>query len=162
MLLILGGALTGAKVGGVYGAIAGAVVGGVGSAVGGAADIMNNQRLRELQLSTMKDIHGYQLDNIKALPQGLAKTTYLTNNNKLFPYLEFYSCTSIEEQAVRDLLDYNGMTINRVGKINNFQTTDALPYIKAKLIRIDIKDDAHQVKDIADELAMGIYLPKGD
>ena len=158
----IGGALTGAKIGGVPGAVIGAVAGGAGSAIGGAVDVMNNQRLRELQISTMKDIHGYQLENIKALPQGLAKTTYLTNNNKLFPYLEFYSCTSIEEQAVRDLLDYNGMTINRVGKINEFQTADELPYIKAKLIRINVKDDAHQVKDISDELSMGLYLPKGD
>ena len=158
----IGGALTGAKLGGAYGAIAGAVIGGVGSAVGGAADVMNNQRLRELQISTMKDIHGYQLENIKALPQGLAKTSYITNNNKLFPYLEFYTCTPIEEMAVRDLLDYNGMTINRIGKIKDFQTQNKLPYIKAQLIRIDIAEDAHLAQDIANELAMGVYLPKGD
>ena len=158
----IGGALVGAKFGGGYGAIAGAVVGGVTSAVGGAADVMNNQRMRELQISTMKDIHGYQLGNIKALPQGLSKTDYLTNNNKLFPFMEFYTCTPIEEQAVRSQLDYNGMTINRVGKISEFQTTNELPYIKAKLIRIDLTDDAHLVKDIADELATGVYLPKGE
>jgi len=158
----IGGALVGAKAGGVYGAIAGAVVGGVTSAVGGAADVMNNQRMRELQISTMKDIHGYQLGNIKALPQGLSKTDYLTNNNKLFPFMEFYTCTPVEEQAVRSQLNYNGMTINRVGQISDFQTTNELPYIKAKLIRIDLTDDAHLVKDIADELATGVYLPKGE
>ena len=156
----IGGAVTGGLVGGGYGAIAGAVIGGVSSAVGGMADVMNNQRLRELQISTMKDIHGYQLDNIKALPQGLAKTSYLTNNNKLFPFLEFYTCTPIEAQAVRDKLDYNGMTINRVGKVKEFQSEEQLPYIRAKLIRIDMIDDAHQVKAISDELATGVYLPK--
>ena len=162
----VGGALTGAKVGGPYGAIAGAVVGGVGgfagSTIGGMMDVQNNQTLRELQMSTMKDIHYMQLENIKALPIGLAKTSYLTNNNKLFPFLEFYTCTPTEEMAVRNLLDYNGMTINRIGKIKDFQSVEELPYIKAKLIRIDIVDDTHQVKTISDELATGVYLPKGD
>ena len=162
----VGGALTGAKVGGGYGAIAGAVVGGVGgfagSTIGGMMDVQNNQTLRELQMSTMKDIHYMQLENIKALPIGLAKTSYLTNNNKLFPFLEFYTCTPTEEMAVRSLLDYNGMTINRIGKIKDFQSVEELPYIKAKLIRIDIVDDTHQVKAISDELATGVYLPKGD
>ena len=162
----VGGALTGAKVGGGYGAIAGAVVGGVGgfagSTIGGMMDVQNNQTLRELQMSTMKDIHYMQLENIKALPIGLAKTSYLTNNNKLFPFLEFYTCTPTEEMAVRNLLDYNGMTINRIGKIKDFQSVEELPYIKAKLIRIDIVDDTHQVKAISDELSTGVYLPKGD
>ena len=158
----IGGALVGAKVGGGYGAIAGAIVGAGASAVGGMADVMNNQRMRELQISSMKDIYGYNLENIKALPLGLSKTSYLTNNNKLFPFLEFYTCTPIEEQAVRDLIDYNGMTINRVGKIKDFQSVEELPYIKAKLIRIDIQDDAHQVRAIADELAAGLYIPEGE
>ena len=153
------GAVTGAKVGGVYGAAAGAIVGAGMSALGGVADVNNNQRLREIQISTSKDIYKYQLENIKALPLGLSKTSYLTNNNKLFPFLEFYTCTPIEEQAVRDKLTYNGMTINRIGKISSFQTSDNLPYIKAQLIRIDTLADAHQVKDIADELALGVYLP---
>lgn len=162
----VGGAITGAKVGGGYGAIAGAIVGGVGglagSTVGAMMDVQNSQTLRELQMSTMKDIHYMQLENIKALPIGLSKTSYLTNNNKLFPFLEFYTCTPTEEMAVRSLLDYNGMTINRIGKIRDFQSEEELPYIKAKLIRIDIVDDAHQVKAISDELATGVYLPEGD
>ena len=154
----VGGALTGAKFGGGYGAIAGAIVGAGASTIGGLADISNNQRLRELQISTMKDIHGYQLDNIKALPLGLSKTSYLTNNNKLFPFLEFYTCTPIEEMAVRSKIDYNGMTINRIGKIRDFENANNLSYIKAKLIRINIDDDPHQVIEISNELASGIYL----
>ncbi|MBP5784626.1 MAG: hypothetical protein J6W16_03465, partial [Methanobrevibacter sp.] len=153
------GAVGGAKLGGPWGAVAGAIVGAGTSAIGGGADVMNNQRLREIQISTMKDIHNYQLDNIKALPLGLAKTNYLTNNNKLFPFLEFYTCTTIEEEAVRSLLDYNGMTINRIGKISEFQSSTKLPYIKAKLIRINTVEDAHQVKAISDELQLGVYLP---
>ena len=157
------GALTGAKFGSpIAGAVVGAVGGFAGSTIGGMMDVQNNQTLRELQMSTMKDIHYMQLENIKALPIGLAKTSYLTNNNKLFPFLEFYTCTPTEEMAVRSLLDYNGMTINRIGKIKDFQSVEELPYIKAKLIRIDIVDDTHQVKAISDELATGVYLPKGD
>lgn len=160
------GALTGAKVGGGYGAIAGAAVGGtgglLGGTLGGAIDVYNADRIMEIQRSTTKDIHYMQLDNIKALPLGLSKTSYITNNNKLFPFLEFYTCTAIEDMAVRDYLDYNGMTINRIGKIRDFQATESLPYIKAKLIRIDINDDPHQVTAISNELAMGVYLPEGD
>ena len=158
----VGGALAGAKVGSTAGAIAGAVIGGAASAIGGTIDVMNNQRMRELQLSTIKDIRNYQLANIKALPLGLAKTSYLTNNNKLFPFLEFYTCTPTEEMAVRDLLDYNGMTINRIGKIKDFQSTNELPYIKAKLIRIQVNEDGHQVEEISKELETGVYIPEGD
>jgi outer membrane lipoprotein SlyB len=156
----IGGALVGAKGGGGYGAIAGAIVGGVSSAVGGAVDIYNNQRMRELQMSTLKDIHNLQLDNIKALPIGLAKTSYLTNNNRIFPFLEFYKATPVEEMAMRNLIDYNGMTINRIGKIKEFQSDKQLPYIKAQLLRIDIQDDSHQAIAISDELRAGVYLPK--
>ena len=159
------GAMTGGKLGGGYGAAAGAAIGAAGgllSGLGGAIDVYNTERLTELQRSTMKDIYYMQLDNIKSLPLGLAKTSYLTNNNKLFPFLEFYTCTPTEDMAVRDYLTYNGMTINRFGKIRDFQSNSALPYIKAKLIRINIKDDPHQVNDITHELAMGVYLPEGD
>ncbi|MBP5784741.1 MAG: hypothetical protein J6W16_04060, partial [Methanobrevibacter sp.] len=153
------GAKSGAKVGGGYGAAIGAVIGAGAGAIGGAANLYYQDRLRDTQMASMKDIYGYQLDNIKALPQGLAKTSYLTNNNKLFPFLEFYTCTLTENMAVRDLIDYNGMTINRIGKIENFQSSKQLPYIKAKLIRIATIEDSHQVKAIADELQMGVYLP---
>lgn len=160
------GALTGAKVGGPYGAIAGAAIGGIagtaGGVIGGVADIYNADRIMELQRSTMKDIHNLQLDNIKALPIGLSKTSYLTNNNKIFPFIEVYKATPIEEMAMRDLIDYNGMTINRIGKIRDFQSDKQLPYIKAQLIRIDIQDDPHQVTAISSELATGVYLPEGD
>lgn len=155
----ISGAVAGGTKGGIPGAIAGAVVGAVGSTFGGIADVSNSDRLRELQISTMKDIHYANLENIKALPFGLSKTSYLTNNNKIFPFLEFYTCTPTEEMAVRSLLYYNGMTINRIGKIRDFQSDDELPYIKGKLLRIDLEDDAHHVKDIADELALGVYLP---
>ena len=153
------GAMSG---GGIYGAVAGAVVGGTASILGGAADVRIKQQLRDLQLSTNKDIFSMQLENIKALPQGLAKTNYLTNNNKLFPFLEFYTCTAIEEQAVRDYITYNGMTINRIGQISQFQDSEVVPYIKAKLIRINTIEDAHQVEEIARELSMGYYIPRPD
>ena len=158
---VIGGAIAGSA-GGPAGAVVGAVAGGLVSGLAGMVDVANNTTLRELQISTMKDIHNYQLQNIKALPLGLSKTNYLTNNNKLFPFLEFYTCTPIEEMAVRDLLDYNSMTVNRIGKIREFQSENELPYIKAKLIRIDTVEDAHSVQEIANELANGIYLPEGD
>ena len=142
-----------------YAAAAGAVIGGTTSALAGSADVRINQQLRSIQIDTQKDIFSMQLGNIKALPQGLAKTNYLTNNNKLFPFLEFYTCTLIEEQAVRNFIEYNGMTINRIGKINEFQASQVAPYFKAKLIRINTTQDANQVQDIAKELELGVFIP---
>ncbi len=154
------GAAAGAMVGGPWGAVAGAVVGGAASIMGGVADVSIKKQLRDLQVSASKDIFSMQLENIKALPQGLAKTNYLTNNNKLFPFLEFYTCTAVEEQAVRDFMRLNGMTINRVGTISDFQGTEVIPYIKAKLLRINTVEDAHQVEEIAKELDIGYYIPE--
>ena len=156
------GALAGFKVGGGAGAIIGGALGGSLSAVGGAADVTNNQRLREIQMQTQKDIFGYQLGNIQALPQGLAKTSALTNNNKIFPYIEYYTCTDVEERALRNQLTYNGMTIKRIGKVKDFITANYLAFIKGKLIRVNLIDDAHVATEIGNELATGVYIATGD
>lgn len=152
------GALSGAMVGGGIGAAVGGVVGGITSLGAGLADVQNNELLRNLNISNMRDQFGYQLDNIKALPQGLAKTSAFTNNNKLFPVIEYYSCTNEEREAVRNKIVYNGMTIMRIGRIKDFTRENELTYIKGKLIRTDVADDFHMVAVINDELQKGVYL----
>lgn len=157
------GALSGAMTGGVPGAIVGGVLGGGASAVGGMIDVFNNEMLREHNMALMKDQFGYQLDNIKALPQGLAKTSAFTNNNKLFPIIEYYTCTPEEKAAFENKIEYNGMTIMRIGHIKDFneesENERKLTYIKGTLIRNDnISDDFHMMAVINDELQKGVYI----
>ncbi len=152
------GALTGAKLGGAGGAIAGAVIGGVASGIGGAADVQNNDLLRNLNYSNTRDQFGYQLDNIKALPYGLAKTSALTNNNKIFPYLEYYTCTPEETHALEEKITYNGMTIERIGSPRDFKPADTNCFLKGRIIKINITDDFHMAAVINDEFNKGVYL----
>lgn len=151
----MGGAMLG---GGAYGAAAGAAIGGVTSMTGGIADIVLNEQLRTEALDYTKDQFGYQLGNIKALPQSLTKVSSFNANNKIFPVLEYYTCTDIEKEALRSKIRYNGMTVMRIGTINQFmQPTRS--YIKGKLIRIEnIADDFHVTNTIANELNKGVFI----
>ena len=156
-----GGAVTGAMVGGGVGAVAGAVVGGITSAVGGAADVYFNQLLRNETLDYTKDMYNYNLQNIKALPNSLTKVGALNFNNKIFPFLEYYSATDEEIDAFRNKLIYNGVSINRIGKIQDclrYSMRD-YAYVKGKLVRLEsISDDFHIVNKIAEELNKGVFL----
>lgn len=159
------GAAMGAK-GGIAGAVAGAVVGTVAGAVGGALDIKYGDILRNEALDYTKDMFNYSLDNIKALPDSIAKVTAYTKNNKIFPILEYYTCTDKEKLAVANKIIWNGMTVMRIDTIQNFlgNTWSYLGntskgYIKGKLIRVEgIEDDYHVINAIAGELDKGAYF----
>lgn len=158
------GAAAGAMAGGGYGAIAGAVVGGVASGVAGAYDVKINELLRNETLDYTKDLFGFQIDNIKALPEALTKVSAFNANNKIFPFIEFYSCTEEEYTAVFNKLKYNGFTINRIDNLqsallNKSPDIGMLAYVKGQLIRLDsINDDYHIVNTIASELYKGVYV----
>ena len=146
------------SVGGAVGAVAGAVVGGLASAAGGAGDYALNEKLRKEALSYTKDMHSYQIGNIKALPDTLTKLTTLTANNQIFPVLEYYSCTDTEKDALRDEIKYGGMTVNRIGYINQFIQPEE-SFISGRIIRLaSISDDYHMVSAIADEIKQGVYI----
>ena len=153
-----GGAMSGSVVGGPWGAAIGAAVGTLTSAVGGAADVQNNEILRNEAMSNQRDQFGYQLKNIQALPQGLMKTSSLNNNNKLYPFLEHYTSTAEEKHALENKITYNGMTIMRIGTPSEFIQEESGTYIKGKLIRTTIKDDSHLISEINAELNQGVYL----
>ena len=163
------GGTAGGMMGGIYGAVAGAAVGGLASGIGGALDVKIKQELYNEALDYKRDMFGYQLDNIKAMPQSLARTTAFTYNNKLFPILEYYTCTDVEKKAVADKIAWNSMTVETTGKIidyldnswscniNGEEITDK-GYIKGKLIRLEgLNDDTHVLNAIADELYKGVY-----
>lgn len=156
------GALAGAvSAGGAAGLIFGPLAGvgaGVLSAAAGGVDFAMNKALQNEALDYKKDMFGYELGNIKAMPDSLAKVTAFTANNKVFPMLEYYTCTDEEKQALKDKIKYNGMTVMRIGKIVDFLQDD-YSYIKGKVIRLeDIADDTNYLNQIADEIYKGVFI----
>ena len=153
-----GGAALGMMAGGPIGAAVGGVVGGVASGLGGWKDLQLNDQLRNEALDYKRDMFGYQLQNIQALPYGLAKTSAISPDNKFVPFIEYYACTEQEVQALEDKLTYNGYTIMRIGNIQNYlQSTRT--YIKGRIIRVDnIADDYHMLKAVADEIYKGVFI----
>ena len=154
---LAGGAMAGAK-GGPIGMAAGAVFGGIGSAVAGGIDMALNERSRIEALDYTKDQFGYQLGNIKAIPTSLSKTSALTYNNKIFPILEYYTCTEEEKRALENKIKYNGMTVMRIGTIQEF-IRETPTYIKGKLIRLEnIGEDFHYISELAKEFDKGVFI----
>lgn len=159
---IIGG-LTGALSGGVTaGAVFGAGYGigaGIASTIGAAADINMNQAIRQENINYTKDLHGYQLANIKALPSSITKISSLSPDFKVFPVLEYYTCTEVEKQALRDKIKYNGMTVMTIGTIRQYLKPE-VSYIKGKLIRLDNlhDEDFHYVNEIANEVNKGVFI----
>ena len=161
--------------------LTGAMSAGGGSALGGALSIAGLAVSSSAQMysfyqdldflkrsqsearSFMADMYSYQLGNIKALPYSLTRVSNLTENNKIFPFIELYECTDEEKQALRDKIKYNGMTIMRIGEIFNFIGPTGHKYVQAKLIRmLNIDDSNHVVAEIANELKEGAYFYGSD
>lgn len=131
---------------------------GIGSGVAGIADLFVDKMMQQEALDYKKDMFGYELGNIKAMPSSLAKTTAFTYNNKIFPILEYYTCTEEEKQALRDKIKYNGMTVMRIGKISDFLQED-YSYIKGSIIRMEgIFGDTNYLNQIADEIYKGVFI----
>ena len=152
------GAFTGALVGGPVGALVGGVLGAGASAVAGIRDYQLSEQLRQEAIDYKIDQFGYSLGNIQALPYSLAKTSAFTYNNKIFPILEYYTCTEEEKQALTDKLYYNGMTVMRIGTIQEFLRSEP-SYIKGKLIRLeDTDNNFHTVNEIANEINKGVFI----
>lgn len=160
------GATSGAMAGSVGGPIGMAIGAGVGATVGagvslagGLADLNLNDKLRRETLDYTKDMYGYQLGNIKALPYGLSKVSAIAPDNKMFPFLEYYKATDFEIDALRQKLKYNGYTIMKIGKINDYIHPDEQTYIKGKLIRMDfLKMDYHIANALAEEINKGVFI----
>ena len=144
--------------GGGWGAAIGAVVGTAMSGAAGAYDTYINELLRREALDLSKDQFNYNLQNIQALPYTLGKVSTFDYNNKIFPVLEFYTCTDQEKEIFRNKMTYNGMTIMRIDKLINFKSND-LQFMKGKIIRFtDLSEDYHKAAVIADEINKGVYI----
>ena len=157
------GGTTGTMAGGMTGGATGAVIGGVlgagASLAGGIADLNMQSGLHNEALDFARDNFGFQLGNIKALPNTLNKVSSIVANSKLFPFVEYYTCTEEERQAFHDKLTYNGMTIGRIGKIEKFLNPGNIQtYVKGQLIRLEGKYDTHEINEIANEFMKGWYI----
>ena len=154
----ISGALTGAIAGGPIGALVGGIIGGGVSTAAGIRDYQLSEQLRQEAIDYKIDQFGYQLGNIQAIPYSISKTSAFTYNNKIFPILEYYTCTPQEKAALQDKLYYNGMTVMRIGTIQEFLRSEP-SYIKGKLIRLeDTDNNFHVVNEIANEINKGVFI----
>ena len=150
-------AAAGAQAGGVQGMAIGAGIGAVGGLATSALDYANNIRMMEENRQYKIDMYGYNLQNIQAIPTSLTKTSALTYNTRVWPFIEYYTCTETERSALKDKMKYNGMTIMKIGKLTDYLLGEDNFY-KGQLIRLNIKVDSHMAYEIYNELNKGVYL----
>jgi hypothetical protein len=159
----LSGLLTGVGAGAQAGgggvkSVVGGILGGLASAGGAALDWKHLEMRQEEQKSYATDMHNLQLGNVQALPTTLSRTTAYTANNKIFPFIEFYTCTDAERQAFKDKLKWEGMTIGRYDVISNYVGAERR-FLQAQLKRLEnIRDEYHVVNVISEELQKGVYI----
>ena len=147
------------------GGIAGAAFGAISSGIGGLADIVINEQLRTEAMDYTRDLFNYNLGNIQALPQTISKVSAFNENNKIFPVLEYYTCTETERLAFLNKIAWNGMTTMTIGKISDYlgnswelSGVEDKGYIKGQLIRlVDTSADFRLVNAISEELYKGVY-----
>ena len=152
------GSMSGALVGGGVGAVVGGVLGTGASMAGGMMDVSMQQSLHNEAIDYTKDNFGYQLQNIQALPNTLNKVSSIISVSKLFPFVEYYTCTNEEKEALENKLKYNGFTIGRIGKIIDYLQQDTQTYVQGQLIRLEGKFDTHIANEIANEFKKGWYI----
>ena len=150
-------AAAGAQFGGINGAIAGAGIGAVVGAATSVLDYRNTLRMMEENRQYKIDMYSYNLQNIQAIPTSLTKTSALTYNTRVWPFIEYYTCTDAEREALKDKMKYNGMTIMKIGKLTDYLLGEDKFY-KGQLIRLNIKVDSHMAYEIYNELNKGVYL----
>lgn len=160
----LGAAATGLQTGAFIGKGSLGVGAGIATGIAGEVDINYGNQLYELNKKYKQDVHNYQLDNIKAMPNSLSKVTSYTKNNQLFVVLERYDATDKEKEAVaQNVIDYS-MNVGVIGKPIDYVYNDwsyngntSRGYFKAQLIKIDL-NTYHESDAISTELARGVYF----
>ena len=157
MNLTSGTAKAGMAIGSLSNPVVGGVSAGINLATGVASNIMSD-KLRDEQVNLKKDLFNYNLQNIQALPQSVSKTAAFNINSKYVPFLEKYTCTEEEKNALRDKLRWQGMTVMRTGQIQDYVWADDT-YIEAMPLRLTgLGEDTHTAQAIAQELNMGTYI----
>lgn len=140
-------------------------IGSVLRVIGGSKDIDMTKELNNLALSKMETDFKYQMDNIKSMPTTIKKLTNITEDTRVFPFIEIYSASSVEEQSFEYKIKYTGYTIMTTGKIIDYCKPNEETFVQADLIRLDLSRseesaDNHIANEIAVELSKGIYITK--
>lgn len=155
----ISGAGSGMLLGGPKMALGMGIAGAATSAIGGAIDYSMSEKLHSLSLDYTRDMFGYNLANIQALPYTLTKISAYNNNNKLFPFVERYSATDEEIKAFKEKLKYNGMSVGVIGKIADYKQEEP-SYIKGSIIRIENSTtlDFHSLSELSNEIYKGVFI----
>lgn len=155
----VGGAMAGGAAGSMLGnPVAGAIAGGVVSGIGGIADYAMLEARQNEQKSLAIDNFKYQLGNIKALPHTVNKITCLTENNKIWPFVEIYSATEEESTILQDKITYTSMRVEAIGYIKNYLLENK-QFISGKIIRLeDLNLNSHEAYEIFNEIEKGVYI----
>lgn len=163
------GAAGGAIIGGGVGGVIGGAIGGLASGITGIADVGLNNALRAEAIDYTKDQFGFQLGNIKARPNSLTKVGALNANNKLWPFIEIWTCTEEEQRAVAYKIAYNGMNVGVVDQLSNWLYNDwsatidgvsvsSCRFVQAKLITFPgLNDESHFARTLANEMNIGKF-----
>lgn len=154
---VAGGAIAGSVLG-PAGAIAGAAAGGAFSIAGGITDVIANEQIYQEQRQASIDTFNMQLGNVKARNNTLSRGSSYDVDNKYFPIIEYYTCTDTELSALQKKLQYRGMTVEVVGTVEDYLNPNETTYIQGDLIEIDITDDFHMAREIANVLRGGIRI----
>ena len=179
------GAAVGTVGGGIagyqFGGIGGVVFGGIAAGAAGIADVARNEKMRGAELKYAKEQFELNMQTIQALPNTLSKVDAFNQQNKCWPFVEFYDCTEDEKMALCQKIKFSGMTVNKIGKLGDYTNPWSYPsqaggddkwvvvyypFIKGRLIWLNkdypkdnnIYDDYHIFAAINNELQRGIYL----
>lgn len=161
------GGMQGAQMGaaaGPWGAVAGAVIGAGASLAGASLDQYYNELARREAIGYTKDVHRLNLQSIEAQPDSLARTTAFNAINKVFPILEYFTCTDEEKNAVAKSISENSMRAGFVTTIAEiaqnrwvYGNLEDRGYIAGKLIRTSLAEDPHYLTALNAELLTGFY-----
>ena len=156
---VMGGVMGGSVgKGGPVAKTAGGLISAGISAWGASKDKQIREAQFQLNKGFLQDQFKMNLENIQAIPYAISKTSTMTINNKIFPFIEHYTCSNEEKVAFENKLKYTGMTVNRIGKIADF-IKDEPTFIKGQLIKIhNLDEDFHAANSIASEIDKGIYI----
>lgn len=135
-----------------YAAAAGAIIGGATSLAGGIMDYANLGKRQGEEINYRKDMFNFSLQNIKAMPSTLTKTSAIVANTKYLPFVECYDATQEEQDILRQYIEYNGMKAGYVGNIN------ASGFVRASIIKYNEPLPAHEVDALNTELIKGVYF----
>lgn len=165
---IAAGAAAGAAAGSFIpglGTAVGAVIGGLTAGGAGAADLFIGQGKFQESKSYATDMHALQLENVRAMPRTLSKTTAFNVDNRYFPVFVRYTCTLEEHTAIQQFIQNRSMNVGVIDKPQNYVGTTWNPYgypargfIQGSIIKIETTFDTHFVDELNKEFQMGVYM----